>query len=118
MGKRTFTVLGTIAAAFMLATTPASAADSILEKEKGWLMFTRSCGSVYSLDLSTVKATGIKYNTGCQGHVWVRVHGNGWGDWHHDKHQVTLNSPHGKFDKALVKSCADCDAHTVYPKNT
>lgn len=34
MGKRTITVLGSLAAALMLATTPASAADSILEEER------------------------------------------------------------------------------------
>lgn len=112
MNRRTATVLGTLAAAFMLAITPASAQD-----EKGYILFSRPCGSQYSLDLLSTRALGIKHNTGCQGHVWVRVHGDSWGDWHHHEKRVELTSPRGKFDKALVKGCADCEEHTVYPKD-
>ncbi|MDG9721669.1 hypothetical protein [Streptomyces sp. DH41] len=122
MGKRVSTVLGTLAASFMLATvTPSSAwaADNILEdeRERGWFMYSRSCGSVYSLELTTTRAVGIKHNSGCAGHVWVRMYGDSWGDWRHDSREKTLTSPRGKFKKALIKGCADCHAYTVYPKN-
>ncbi|MEU8990279.1 hypothetical protein AB0C98_28230 [Streptomyces sp. NPDC048558] len=122
MNRRAITVLGTLAAAFVLSITPASARaqdpdDGITHDDKGWFMYGRPCGSVYSLELVTTKAIAIKHNTGCQGHVWVRMHGDSWGDWHHDKNQVTLTSPRGKFDKALIKGCADCYEYTVYPKN-
>lgn len=116
MGKRAVTVLGTIAAAFTLTVTPA-AADSILHDDPGWFMYTRSCGSVYSLELTTTKAIGFKHTSGCQGDVWVRMYGDAWGDWHHNSKQLTLTSPKGKFKKALIKGCSGCHAYTVYPKN-
>ncbi|MBB5798342.1 hypothetical protein ACIP4U_25770 [Streptomyces caelestis] len=116
--KRIATALGATAAALMLTTTTASAAgtDTIITDEPGFFHYERSCKTDYAMTLTKKKAVAAKGNDGrCAGHVWLRMHGDAWGEWAHDSTSVTRTSPKGKFTKALIKGCEDCHAYTVYP---
>ncbi|WP_282700062.1 hypothetical protein [Streptomyces sp. CC219B] len=122
MGKRIVTVLGILATAFMLAIAPASArtigpGDTIYDDKPGHFYYERSCGTYYSLSITSKKAVaGKNSNSGhCAGHVWLRMMGDSLGDWSHDASSVTRTSPKGKFRYAYIKGCGDCYAYKVYP---
>ncbi|MFI6080293.1 hypothetical protein ACIBBB_04795 [Streptomyces sp. NPDC051217] len=121
MGKRGLTVLGTIAAAFMLTITPASASgraqdpsDTIISDVTGFFYYERSCLTSYSLRVTSTKAVAAKGNNGrCDGDAWLRVMGDTLGEWRNHETSVTVNSPSGKFRWAYVKGCGDCYAYIV-----
>lgn len=121
MRKRAATVLGAAAAAFMLATTPAFAADTILIDKPGKFQYERSCNNIYTLTLTSTKAVATKTDNPldgaawCAGHVWLRMMGDSLGDWSNDPTSITRTSPQGKFRWAYIKGCADCHAYRVTP---
>ncbi|KMS66786.1 hypothetical protein ACM01_45090 [Streptomyces viridochromogenes] len=122
MRKRITTALGAAAAAVMLATATASAdtngrPDTGVKFFDGSGKFTRPCGTTYQVGLQTTKVVAVKRLDGrCAGHVWLRVHGNAWGEWRHSDTEITLNSPSGTFDRAQIKGCGEdyCKTYDVY----
>ncbi|WP_217212739.1 hypothetical protein [Streptomyces sp. AC550_RSS872] len=121
MRKRITTALGAAAAAVMLATATASAdtgrPDTGVKFFDGHGKFTRPCGTTYRVGLTTTKVVAAKRLDGrCAGHVWLRVHGNAWGEWRHSDTEITLNSPSGTFDRAQIKGCGEdyCTTYDVY----
>ncbi|GGW96345.1 hypothetical protein [Streptomyces chartreusis] len=126
MRKRIVTVLGTLAAAFMLAITPASArsqdpSDTIKIDRAGTFQYERSCNNIYTLYVTSKSARAIKGDNPadgtawCDGHAWLRVMGDSLGEWRNDAREVKLTSPNGKFRWAYIKGCSDCYTYIVYP---
>ncbi|EHN79414.1 hypothetical protein ABZT26_32810 [Streptomyces sp. NPDC005395] len=114
MRKRIAATLGAAATAVMLTAGTASA-DTDVYFTDGFGQFTRSCDTTYAISLSTTKAVAAKGNNGsCDGHVWMRVHGDAWGSWTHSNTSVKRTSPSGKFDRAQIKGCSSCHVYTVY----
>jgi len=124
--RHILTVLGTLAAAFMLAIPPASArgqdpSDTIKADRAGFFQYERSCNHIYTLSVTSTSARAVKGDNPldgtawCGGHAWLRVMGDSLGDWHSDPREVKLTSPNGKFRWAYIKGCSDCYAYIVYP---
>ncbi|MFE6041873.1 hypothetical protein [Streptomyces sp. NPDC056452] len=115
MLRRTATVLGTVAAAFMLTTTTATAtaADGIISAGEDNIKWRRSCDSVYFGAVGTTSAQTRKDAGGsCKGDAWLRVYTySGWTSWVNSSTKAVISSSGGHITRAEHKGCSDC---TVY----
>lgn len=114
MLRRTATVLGAAAVAFLLTTTTATAADSIISAGEDNIKWRRSCDTVYFGAVGRTYALTRKdaeYGT-CKGDAWVRAYtSSGWTSWVNSSTEAEISSSSGRITRAQHKGCSDC---TVY----
>lgn len=112
MLRRTATVLGTAAAAFLLTTTTATA-DEIISAGENNIKWRRSCDNVYFGAVGRTYAITRKDDPGsCKGDAWVRAYTySGWTSWVHSSTEAEISSSGGHIRRAQHKGCSDC---TVY----
>ena len=84
------------------------------ELDSDFIWYTPSCGTDYSLTVTTTKAVAGKGDNGfCDGDAWLPVHGDTLGQWRNDESRVILRSPNGQFKWAYIRDCTECDAYIV-----